>query len=575
METATEKPPAKRPLPQRAKKTKKRKHTDPAVLALRTVVQESCKINDLATAWDAYMKAIKVGTSVESTVFYCLMSLCDGLEDRGIHVGTPSTASSRTNRPDMKPSSTVPESKRQEYAETVLSHMQQVELPLTESVYTALVRLHSRAGSVDRAADLLTKAEATQQCEVKLRLYTPILVAYATNGNILKAVRLWKRLVDQGLRITERELRVLLEHSKSRALTQRILSELAEDIPVLSRATIGTIETIFQQNLKGYASSEDETATMVDILSKILPIPPAAVLDLTTKTQKEWLVSPSCQIDPVNGKLTSGCLEGLFLQPVAVPENSFQEMMVMNDEAARTGRCNNQSVYQGGGKGPKKEVPPHQQQQRAQQWQSFLDTLDSAGPIDVVIDGANVGYSFQNFAGAPKHVSYGKIDAVISRFTKQKKRVLVFLHCRHFMKPLMPKYAEKYLEKWEGMLYQTPAGMNDDWFWFHAALLKSSLMVTNDEMRDHYFQMVSPKALTRWRERHQVRFTIRVDERDLELQYPNPYSRRIQAVGAGLAVPLPKRGDVNRFLDGAFVAGAEEPEEETYLCVCPKPVAEK
>jgi hypothetical protein len=51
--------------------------------------------------------------------------------------------------------------------------------------------------------------------------------------------------------------------------------------------------------------------------------------------------------------------------------------------------------------------------------------------------------------------------------------------------------------------------------------------------------------------------------------FPVAYSRRIQRVEDGLVVPLAKRGDENRFLDGVHVASDDEPAEETYLCIRP------
>lgn len=57
-------------------------------------------------------------------------------------------------------------------------------------------------------------------------------------------------------------------------------------------------------------------------------------------------------------------------------------------------------------------------------------------------------------------------------------------------------------------LYTTPAGSNDDWYWLHAAVTAGSggILVTNDELRDHVFQMLpSPRLFYKWKERHQVR----------------------------------------------------------------------
>lgn len=149
---------------------------------------------------------------------------------------------------------------------------------------------------------------------------------------------------------------------------------------------------------------------------------------------------------------------------------------------------------------------------------------------------------------------------------------------------MMPPQLQHFEKSWRksGVLYSTPGGMNDDWFWLHAALVSGpgTLVLTNDEMRDHHFQMSAPRSFLRWKDRHQIHFEFgpwedarnsREGRRKVILTYPDAYSRRIQRVEDGLVVPLPKRGDENRFLDGAHTADQEEtPEEEMYLCIRPK-----
>jgi len=217
-------------------------------------------------------------------------------------------------------------------------------------------------------------------------------------------------------------------------------------------------------------------------------------------------------------------------------------------------------------------------------------------PYDVVIDGANIGYFKQNFTFAPNHVDYEQIDWVVRHFTENLgKKVLLVMHNRHFSRHMLPLKYKGLYDAWisEGILYKTPPGMNDDWFWMHAALKYKTLVVTNDEMRDHHFQMMAPKFFLRWKERHQIHFDFGVWEdetssnsnsnmnrgasgrrpRQVMLTYPDLYSRRIQRVDDGLVVPLTKRGDENRFLDGCHVASETEPEKELYLCVRPSSAA--
>ena len=157
------------------------------------------------------------------------------------------------------------------------------------------------------------------------------------------------------------------------------------------------------------------------------------------------------------------------------------------------------------------------------------------------------------------------------------------MHERHFSPSLMPRRFRPLIQSWEraGILCKSPAGMNDDWFWMQAALVSGpgTLLVTNDEMRDHHFQMLSPRSFLRWKERHQVHFHFGGDapnnssrgggRRPVVLIYPEIYSRRIQRVGDGYVIPHPKRGDENRFLDGAHFAEEDAAEEETCLCIRP------
>jgi hypothetical protein len=148
----------------------------------------------------------------------------------------------------------------------------------------------------------------------------------------------------------------------------------------------------------------------------------------------------------------------------------------------------------------------------------------------------------------------------------------------------MPSWAVPLAEKWKklGVLFRTPAGSNDDWFWMHAALWcgRKTFVVSNDEMRDHYFQMLAYRSFERWKERHQVHFSFGAwvndgERREVELQFPDVYSRRIQRLNeSSLVIPLPKRGDKNRFLDGTHDADETFPMEETYVYICLKAISD-
>ena len=76
-------------------------------------------------------------------------------------------------------------------------------------------------------------------------------------------------------------------------------------------------------------------------------------------------------------------------------------------------------------------------QWRGQAWSSFKNWLERAQqtsedahrPFDIVVDGANVGYYKQNYAGAPTHVDYNQIQQMLFYLTtiRHLKPLLVLI----------------------------------------------------------------------------------------------------------------------------------------------------
>ena len=90
----------------------------------------------------------------------------------------------------------------------------------------------------------------------------------------------------------------------------------------------------------------------------------------------------------------------------------------------------------------------------------------SRGPYDVMIDGANVGYYKQNYHGAPAHIDYFQVDAMIRYLQSTGRRVLLVLHCRHLHPNTVPPECIHLITQWadERVLVTAPAGSNDGVF---------------------------------------------------------------------------------------------------------------
>ncbi|KAL6545232.1 hypothetical protein OROGR_009106 [Orobanche gracilis] len=157
----------------------------------------------------------------------------------------------------------------------------------------------------------------------------------------------------------------------------------------------------------------------------------------------------------------------------------------------------------------------------------FQEWLGQHGPFDAVIDAANLGL-------ANKHkFSFSEIARVVNQMREispSKRLPLVVLHqSRVTGGPAQHPKNNRLLKSWKnaGALYATPQGSNDDWYWLYAAVSSKCLLVTNDEMRDHLFNLVGNNFFPRWKEKHQVRLKPSSNGL-LTLCMPPPYSHVIQ-----------------------------------------------
>ncbi|KAL9178496.1 hypothetical protein ACHAXT_001834 [Thalassiosira profunda] len=413
---------------------------------------------------------------------------------------------------------------------------------------------------------------------------------------------------------------------------ERVLSDVADRVLVPGKTTTDAIVNWFRSDNVEHTSLENTSSALDHVTLPPRVDPPLGCA--SNASGKGWKVYRGCTVDPANGELTLTSPEGndesgapgdarYRLKPVELTERAWDAMREMNAKIVLEGQVEGHvSQYQGGGKGKKRARggtainSGHQSNRpnnpngskgksnrRIDAWDKFQSFLAEHPPYDVVIDGANVGYFQTNFASSPKHVDYAQIDGLVRHLLDPpddndgapRHRIILFLHERHFSPNLAPGWAIPIIQRWDGAeapydrltVYRTPVGMNDDWYWMHSALAHggkagspSVVAITNDEMRDHHFQMLAEGSFLRWKERHQVYFDFgpwnaRLGRREARLRYPPKYSRRIQRIeceggvggGEAFVIPLPKKGDEGRFADGVHVAEEGVPEEETYVVI--------
>ena len=179
----------------------------------------------------------------------------------------------------------------------------------------------------------------------------------------------------------------------------------------------------------------------------------------------------------------------------------------------------------------------------------FVRFLKKFGNIDVLIDGCNVLF----FKDRKITVnSFIRINTIIEKFLKLNKKVLLILHRRHedyLDKSDLTKnekqIAKNLLKKWKTskIIYSTPYGMNDDWFFLYGSIFnKKAKVVSNDLFRDHIFK-ISEKTmlgntLSKWIDRNVIRYDFyKRNYKKLNLKFPNKYSRNIQLINGKWHLP--------------------------------------
>jgi len=139
--------------------------------------------------------------------------------------------------------------------------------------------------------------------------------------------------------------------------------------------------------------------------------------------------------------------------------------------------------------------------------------------IYAVLDGANIGYKTrknQESEERPEKTNLMLIDIVVKHLQSESQNgIILILHERHLADP--PDEYKEIIKRWkeEEILFEVPrGGANDDFYWIWATLKcgGNTLMITNDKMRDHHFNLLVTKPFKIWRERHMTRFYFDAEE---------------------------------------------------------------
>ncbi|GAV69381.1 RNase_Zc3h12a domain-containing protein/PPR_3 domain-containing protein [Cephalotus follicularis] len=369
-----------------------------------------------------------------------------------------------------------------------------------EASFTSAARLANAMKDPEMAFDLVKQMQ-TFGIPPKLRSYGPALFGFCNEGNADKAYEVDAHMAKFGVIAEEPELSALLKVSadvKQADKVYEMLHRMRASVRQVSESTFGIIEDWFKS--KGAAEVGEKNWDVSKVKEGI-------VRGGGGWHGQGWL-----------GHGRWGVMR-TRMDERGVCESCGEKLVCIDLDARET--ANFASSL---------SKLACQREVKAD-FNSFQDWLRQHGPFDAVVDGANVGLINQH------EFRFDQLNTVVSQLqqmSRSKKLPLVILHrSRVTGGPAVNPNNKRLLEQWKnsGALYPTPAGSNDDWYWLYAAVSCKSLLVTNDKMRDHLFQLLGTSFFPRWKEKHQVQLSVSWE--GIRLQMPPPYSIVIQEAENG------------------------------------------
>lgn len=360
---------------------------------------------------------------------------------------------------------------------------------LPEMCYTALARMAAVAGKPSEAFSIVKQMQA-EGIPPRLRSFTPALVGFAEQGDFSSASEVDAAIAACSLDLTESEFARLMQAAALSASWEEgrlVLLRMGRELTTLQRRTLDLIAAFFesQQAQQAFAPGERSESQAL-----------------------RWEVG-ECHVDE-HGVVTPACRGRM--RPVDL---DAQEWVAFREGIASLAET---------------------QEKRPNEFRKFLEWLERNGPFGAVVDGANVALFGQNFESGG--FTFGQIRAVRDHLREQHPdlKPLVILHNGRTRAPQAQRpEAQQLLQEMKdaGEFFASPTGSNDDWYWIYASVAagERGLLVSNDEMRDHIFQLLAPKFFMKWKQRHQLKYKFGVG--GLQFEYPAPFTTCVQELACG------------------------------------------
>ncbi|XP_065867942.1 proteinaceous RNase P 2-like [Euphorbia lathyris] len=446
----------------------------------------SCsKSKNLSTAISLYEDAISNNIRLNNNHFNALLYLCS------FSLSNPTTKHLAL-----------------QYGFRIFDHMVSNAIKPNEASITSIARLAAAKGDGEYAFNLVKNMGVYNELP-RLRTYDPVLFCFCEKLEADKAYEVEEHMGKMGVSLEEPEIAALLKVSVGTGKEGRVyeyLQKLRKTVRCVKEETAKVIEDWF----KRFEMNSPELAT--DLVREAVLRNGGGWHGIGWIGKGKWVVRRGNEEDV--GKC---CCCGEYLACVDIEdvetERFAESLTVLAME---------------------REVKAN--------FREFQDWLDKNANFEAIVDGANIGLYQQNFAEGG--FSIPQLEAVVKElYDKNGNWPLIVLHSKRVQALLESPFHRNLIQDWieKDILFTTPHGSNDDWYWLYAAVKLRCLLVTNDEMRDHIFELLGNNFFLKWKERHQVRYTFVKGKPKLEM--PPIFSLVIQESEKGWHVPISADGN--------------------------------
>lgn len=399
-----------------------------------------------------------------------------------------------------------------DYGSRIFDHMLSSNVVPNEATITSAARIAAAKGDADSAFELVKGMGKYGGGVVpKLRTYGPALFAFCGSLEAEKAYLVEEDMVANGLVAEEAELMGLLRVSVECGRSDRVygyLHKMRRVVRCVSEEVVGVLEKWFRGGDVGGLEEWDAGLVKDAVLRN-----GGGWHGLGWLGKGRWDVR---RTKVGSSGVCCCCDRGLVCVDIG------------EEEADKFG----ESVA---ALAMKREVEAN--------FRDFQNWLDGHCEYEAIVDAANIGLFQQNFAEGG--FSMAQLVAVVKELYKRNNKwPLIVLHKKRVKSLYEDASNRELLDEWmqKGVLFGTPYGSNDDWYWLYAAVKLKCFLVTNDEMRDHIFELIGSDFFVKWKERHQIRYSFVKGAVDLHM--PPPYSVCIQESESG-AWHVPLAGECN------------------------------